>query len=388
MKTLKLFAAFISISVSVSQYAAAQAKPDFIINGSLKEMSVTLTVLYLKVNNMPIDTAIVTNGKYQFSGKVEEVNSAQIVGAPTSSDAVIIMDMMTILLDKGTLNVSSAGTLKQSSISGSGPIAEATKDYLEANKRVFEMGNKVSEVMKSEEFKTNPALQASVQASFGTLMKMMADDNLAFVRSHPSSFAVPVSMVQAVGYAMMGQGEKDALSPENVESLIKTFPASIQLAVRNKLGKAYEDWKAQSAVTSLGVKAADFTQNDVNGQPVSLSSFKGKYVLIDFWASWCKPCRAENPSVVKAYQTYKDKGFTVLGISLDTDVQKADWLEAIQKDGLTWTQLSDLKSPNAVAQLYGVQSIPKNFLVDPNGVIVAKNLRGEELIKKLAELIK
>jgi peroxiredoxin len=388
MKTIKFFLALISFAASGSQYATAQTKPDFIINGTLKEMSNTPALLYLKVKNIPIDTAIVTNGKYQFSGKIEEGDIAQIVGEPTSSDAVTIMDMTTILLDKGTLNISSEGSLKQSSISGSGPIAEATKDYLEANKRVIEMGSKVSDVMKSEEYKTNLALQASVSASFSTLMKLMADDNLAFVRSHPNSFVVPVSMMQAVAYAMMGQAEKNALTPDDIESLIKTFPEATQLVVRNKLGKAYEDWKVQSAVTSLGVKAVDFTQNDVNGKPVSLSSFKGKYVLIDFWASWCKPCRAENPSVVKAYQAYKDKGFTVLGISLDTDSQKADWLEAIQKDGLTWTQLSDLKSPNAVAELYGVQSIPKNFLVDPNGVIVAKNLRGEELIKKLAELIR
>ena len=138
--------------------------------------------------------------------------------------------------------------------------------------------------------------------------------------------------------------------------------------------------------TSIGRQAIDFTQPDVNGKNISLSSYKGKYVLVDFWASWCGPCRTENPNVLKAYNDYKEKGFDVLGISLDND--KAAWLKAIQKDHLPWTQVSDLKAQNNDAYVaYGIKGIPFNVLLDKNGVIVGKNLRGEGLEKKLKEIL-
>jgi len=173
---------------------------------------------------------------------------------------------------------------------------------------------------------------------------------------------------------------------KNVVALQKRFSQLGGDALKSQFADNIKQVLVNDMIGAVGTKAIDFSQNDSTGKPVALSSFKGKYVLVDFWASWCKPCRAENPNVVAAYNQYKDKNFTILSVSLDQ--RRENWLYAIKADGLDWNHVSDLQYwNNAAARSYHISSIPANFLVDPNGTIIAKNLRGEDLAQKLSEVI-
>jgi peroxiredoxin len=174
-------------------------------------------------------------------------------------------------------------------------------------------------------------------------------------------------------------GSSDHKAIDSVLAIIAGAPA-------NAFTDRLKEGRDVLALTAVGQPAPDFTQAQADGTPFSLSSLKGKLVLVDFWASWCGPCRRENPNVVAVYNKYHDKGFDILGVSLDSD--RDAWLKAIEDDGLTWNHVSDLAYwDNAVAKQYGVRSIPHTVLVGPDGVILAKNLRGEALEAKIAEIL-
>jgi thiol-disulfide isomerase/thioredoxin len=195
-----------------------------------------------------------------------------------------------------------------------------------------------------------------------------------FVNAHPAS---PVSAFALLEYYSYNADDRE------LDSLYTGLTPPVR---DSYLGLQVKEILRGAKLTAVGKPAPAFTQNDVDGKPVALSSVREKYLLVDFWASWCGPCRLENPNIVKAYKQYHAKGFAIVGISLDD--QKDKWVGAIKKDGLAWTQVSDLKGwDNQVASLYGIKGIPMNFLLDKNGTIVARGLTGEALEKKLAELL-
>jgi len=183
---------------------------------------------------------------------------------------------------------------------------------------------------------------------------------------------------------MQGSGLK-GLSNEEVIQIVNEASAKFPehqglIAIKSSLSATPKGW--------VGQPAPEIVLPDPNGKEVKLSSFRGKYVLVDFWASWCRPCRAENPNVVKVWQKFRDKNFTILGVSLDQPGQKDEWMKAVMQDKLTWTHVSDLKFWNSVVvPLYKIEGIPYNVLVDPDGKIIAESLRGSDLDKKLTEVL-
>jgi peroxiredoxin len=199
--------------------------------------------------------------------------------------------------------------------------------------------------------------------------------SMEFVKKHPASYVAPLAIIR------MFQADQDGAK---AEELYKLIPASVQ---SGGLGQYVNQQIQESKINPIGSVIKDFSQKDTSGNLVNVSSFRGKYVLLDFWASWCRPCRMENPNVVAVYNKFHEKNFTVLGVSLDQ--AKPAWLDAIKMDGLSWSHVSDLKGwNNEVAALFQIRSIPQNFLIDPDGKIIAKNLRGPVLENKLKALLK
>jgi peroxiredoxin len=362
-------------------FAVAQSPAqEFKVKGELASFKpIDKIFLNYRTNDTNLrDSVQAKNGSFEFKGKIAEplVSTLQIRYVQQPGQEKAKWEAMQFFLEPAKIEITAKDSLENNSVAGSKGQADFKK------------------LQKGEEA-YSPTLQ-KLYADYGTARKAGNKEEMnriekeiekvdnevkekvyaGFLKGNPNS---PVAL-----YALQQYAGWD-IDPAKVEPLFKALPASQQ-----QLASAVtlKDRIEISKKTAVGSYAMDFTQNDTLGNPVSLSSFKGKYVLVDFWASWCGPCRAENPNVVKAFNQYKDKNFTVLGVSLDRPNAKDKWLKAIHDDGLTWTQVSDLKYwDNEVAKQYGIRAIPQNLLIDPQGKIIAKNLSGEDLNEKLAEVL-
>jgi peroxiredoxin len=367
----------------VSLQVTAQKK--FTINGEIIGINepIRKVVLTYRVGGVAIiDSVEVKSNKYSFTRELQEPvlarMRAEYFDSANGKKRTIVLkrDYAAVFLEPSTISIINSDSFANVKVKGS--ISHIDYLSLEAkmkdlNARQDKLSKEYNELYKAKD----ESGMKQMEPQFNLLNEERKKIYKEFVQSNPKSPLALYALNQYAGWDV---------NADDVEPLFTALPKTSQeLPTGVELKEKIEIAKK----TGIGKFAMDFTQNDTLGNPVMLSSFRGKYLLIDFWASWCGPCRVENPNVVKAFDKYKGKGFHILSVSLDQPNAKDKWIKAIHDDKLAWTHVSDLLYwKNAVAVQYGIQAIPQNLLLDPQGKIIAKNLRGEDLDKKLEEFIR
>ncbi|QIA08794.1 TlpA disulfide reductase family protein [Draconibacterium halophilum] len=312
-----------------------------------------------------LDSCIVKNGKFQFHGNLDEPNYYSVLVENTKGWKHFILDCNSMLTIDGN-----ADSIWKATISGSADnkLLDSLKIELtslyKTNKEIWDsirVARKQKDEIRIKELYAERAL----------LDKEILNHRINFIRKHPDSFEslIQLSIIYDDG--------------RNEENTIELFDIISDKLKQHSVGKEihYQLFELKDFLS----QPVSFTQPDTTGELISTDSFKGNYLLIEFWASWCGPCRAENPNLKEAYNKFNKKGFEIIAVSLDT--KKQNWINAIREDNLNWIHVSDLKGwKNEIAQKYVITSVPSNLLLDKDGNIIAKDLKGEKLYKKITEL--
>ncbi|PSL49627.1 peroxiredoxin [Chitinophaga niastensis] len=383
---MKKYLLWISAGAFLAGCAGPQEKGEFKIDGQFKNLPLGPVVLEeLTLDNVKVvDSTNVkdASGKFTLKGMVPEQGLYRM----RFQNGKFVL----LALDAGDMKVDGdMDKLEDVKVTGSEPTAELQQFMSDISKQSIAL----TEEMRKLDSLHGTMPDSVFQPQLVGLQKKEKDFensffDMAVKTKNPANAVFAISQVR--------NGEEIIAHKQVIAGLTTRFPKNV--LVKSMTDKIAELEKSKQrggdaaggeepAAVKIGQSAPDFTLPDPSGKMISLSSLRGKYVLVDFWASWCGPCREENPNVVKAYHQYKGKNFTILGVSLDKTKDK--WLQAIQQDGLTWSHVSDLKFwDSAVVPLYGINSIPTNFLLDPQGKVIASNLRGPALEAKLKEVIK
>jgi len=361
--------------------AALFAQEKYTMKGNIGSISAPAKVFltHYEGTSAIIDSTSVTNGVFTLTGEVKDITRATLtmdyrgVGIQNLKIRGTNIDLIVYLVN-GTTAISSPDSLRNANITGTKVnedyqrflvFAKPNFDAIHALNREFYAAIKGKGVKEAHE---------RFDEKYSIIDAQYTDLKKQFIAANPDSYYSLLMLKEVAG----PYPDVNVLEPE-YNKLSKSVRATT-------LGVAYQKYINSLKTVTIGQIAPEFTQADTNGKMVSLSSFRGKYVLLDFWASWCPPCRAESPNMVKAYNNFKGTNFTILSVSLDQPGKKDAWLKAIHDDHLTWTQVSDLKLDNETAKLYGIKAIPQNFLIGPSGKIIAKDLRGSDLDAKLTAI--